>query len=147
MSPRKLLRYVDKESLSKIKLRYNNINKDKPDSAPVILNLEEYEALRLNVYRGLPQGQCANELNISQPTFSRILSSSIKKLVGAIVEEKDFEIVGGNITYKDWGGWGCWDCDHEWQDDPVENICPECGSSKIFRLKKLVTSYTPSNSK
>lgn len=146
MSPRKLLRYVDKESLSKIKLRYNNIAKNKPDSTPVILNLEEYEALRLNVYKGLPQGQCANELNISQPTFSRILSSGIKKLVGAIVEEKDFEIVGGNITYKDWGGWGCWDCDHEWQDDPVEKICPECGSSKIFILKKLVTSYLPSNS-
>ncbi|MHA1474166.1 MAG: DUF134 domain-containing protein [Promethearchaeota archaeon] len=146
MSPRKLLRNVDKESLSKIKLRYNNISKNRPDSAPVILNLEEYEALRLNVYRGLPQGQCAIELNISQPTFSRILSSGIKKLVGAIVEEKDFEIVGGNITYKDWGGWSCWDCDHEWQDDPVEKICPECGSSTIFRLKKLVTSYTPSNS-
>ena len=145
MSPRKLLRYVDKESLSKIKLRYNNISKNKPDSAPVILNLEEYEALTLNVYRGLPQGQCANELNISQPTFSRILSSSIKKLVGAIVEEKDFEIVGGNITYKDWGGWGCWDCDHEWQDESPK--CPECGSSKIFILKKLMTSYTPSNSK
>ncbi|RLD75275.1 MAG: hypothetical protein DRJ07_18375 [Bacteroidetes bacterium] len=144
MSPRKLLRNVDKESLSKIKLRYNNITKDKPDSAPIILNLEEYEALRLNVYRGLPQGQCANELNISQPTFSRILSSGIKKLVGAIVEENDFEIVGGNITYKDWEGWGCWDCDHEWQDESPK--CPKCGSSKIFILKKLMTSYTPSKS-
>ena len=148
MSPRKLLRHVDKESLSKIKLRYNNFNKGKPDSTPVILNLEEYEALRLNVYRGLSQGQCAKELNISQPTFSRILSSGIKKLVGAIVEEKDFEIVGGNITYKDWGGWACWECDHEWQDDgnSMEKKCPECGSSTIFRLKKLVTSYSPSNS-
>ena len=145
MSPKKLLRNVDKESLSKIKLRYNNISKEKPDSSPIILNLEEYEALRLNVYRGLSQGQCANELNISQPTFSRILSSGIKKLVRTIVEEKDFEIVGGNITYKDWGGWACWDCDLEWQED-VENKCPECGSSNIFRLKKLVTSYSPSSS-
>ena len=66
-------------------------------------------------------------------------------MVGAIVEEKDFEIVGGNITYKDWGGWGCWDCDHEWQDESSK--CPECGSSKIFVLKKLMTSYIPSNSK
>ena len=146
MSPKKLLRNVDKESLSKIKLRYNNISKNIPDSAPVILNLEEYEALRLNIYRGLSQGQCANALNISQPTFSRILSSGIKKLVGAIVEEKDFEIVGGNITYKDWGGWGCWDCDNEWQgiNNSIEKKCPECGSSKIFRLKKLVTSYSQS---
>ncbi|QEE14601.1 DUF134 domain-containing protein [Promethearchaeum syntrophicum] len=144
MSPRRIQRYVDKESLSKIKLRYNNISKDTPDSAPVIVNLEEYEALRLNVYKGLSQGECAKEFNISQPTFSRILSSAIKKLVGSIVEEKDFEIVAGNITYKDWGGWGCWDCDLEWQsfNNSKEKKCPECGSSKIYRLKKLVTSYS-----
>ena len=85
MSPRKLLRNVDKESLSKIKLRYNNISKNKPDSIPVILNLEEYEALRLNVYRGLSQSQCANELKISQPTFSLMISHALIRLVGAIV--------------------------------------------------------------
>ena len=147
MCPRRIQRYVDKQSLSKIKLRYNNISKDSPDLAPVILNLEEYEALRLNIYRGLSQGECAIELNTSQPTFSRILSSGIRKIVGAIVEEKDFEIVAGNITYKDWGGWGCWNCDHEWQsNNDIENKkCPECGSSQIFRLKKLVTSYSQSN--
>lgn len=145
MSPRKLLRFVDKESLSKIKLRYNNSSKANPDEVPVILNLEEYEALRLNIYKGLPQGKCAKELHISQPTFSRILTSGIKKLVGAIVEEKDFEIVGGNISYKEWEGWSCWDCDHEWKND--ERItCPNCGSSKVYRLKKLVTSFSPSES-
>ena len=147
MSPKKLLRNVDKESLRKIKLRYNNISKFKPDPTAVILNLEEYEALRLNVYRGLSQSQCANELKISQPTFSRILTSGIKKIVRAIVEEKDFEIVAGNITYKDWGGWGCWDCNHEWQEDSTEKKCPKCSSSTIFRLKKLVTSYSEKSKK
>ena len=97
----------------------------------------------------LPSGNVPKGLyhNRIFETTGSYFNHPIKKLVQAIVEEKDFEIVGGNITYKDWGGWGCWDCDNEWHEDSTEKICPKCSSSTIFRLKKLVISYSENSKK
>ena len=56
------------------------------------LTFEEIEALRLKNIRNLDQIECAREMNISQSTFQRILSSAYKKIATAIIEGQAIEI-------------------------------------------------------
>ena len=139
----KKIRYVSPESFKKKKMRYNFINSDKKHgiSKPVDMSLEEYEALRLSYYQKLDQIECAQHLSESQPTYSRILKSAIEKLTTALVEGRDFEIIGGNVLSKEWIGFGCWDCDYEWKSEQKPVKCPKCGSKIIFPLKKIVTYW------
>ncbi len=139
MSPKKKIRYIEQQPETII--RYQNADRTSPDESPVMISLEEFEALRLYYYKGLPQNDCKDRLNISQPTFSRILRSANAELVKALVEGRDFQIMGGNVGYKEWVGWSCWDCDSEWKTDVKPEKCPECNSSKVFQLKNLVVSW------
>jgi len=66
------------------------------------LNYEEVEALRLNDYLNWNQEICAQEINVSQPTFHRLLLSARKKVADAIVNGKAIKIEGGN--YVIWDG-------------------------------------------
>ncbi|WP_457557065.1 DUF134 domain-containing protein [Candidatus Harpocratesius sp.] len=139
--PRKLLRMIDAESFHKVKIHYKNLERQEEDNDPIILNLEEYEAIRLYYYQKLDQSECANKLNVSQPTFSRILRAGLEKIAQALVEDKDFKIIGGNVFYEDWFGFGCWICDYEWQTSNNFTQCPKCGSKSIYKLKKIVTHF------
>ncbi len=51
----------------------------------VELSAEEAEALRLKHVKGMEQTKAAKEMNISQSTFQRILTSAAKKLSEGIV--------------------------------------------------------------
>ncbi len=71
------------------------------------LNCEEMEAIRLKDVEGLPQEEAAGKMNISQPTFYRILLSGRKKVADALVNGKAIEIKGGNFVvgqYRHRGG-------------------------------------------
>jgi len=46
----------------------------------VRLSIEEAEALRLKDMEGLEQEQAAEKMNISRPTFQRILTSARQKI-------------------------------------------------------------------
>ena len=142
MSPVKKVRHISQDLLKKENLYYQNLRKT-DQSNPINLTLEEYEALRLYYYQKLSQSECAKEFSVSQPTFSRIINKSIEKLVTALVEERHFQISGGNVKYKEWKGWGCWACDNEWETSTNPTECPKCDSKKIFTVKKLVTKWEP----
>jgi uncharacterized protein len=58
----------------------------------IILDNSEFEAIRLKDSLDLEQNECAVKMNISQPTFHRILSSARKKLADAIVNGKAIKI-------------------------------------------------------
>lgn len=58
----------------------------------IILMPDELEALRLHDVKGLDHIAASNEMNISQPTFSRILNSAYKKIAQAIVKGKAIRI-------------------------------------------------------
>jgi predicted DNA-binding protein (UPF0251 family) len=58
----------------------------------VILQKDEIEALRLKDFEGLSQDECAEKMNVSQPTFHRILLNARKKLSDAIVNGKAIEL-------------------------------------------------------
>lgn len=57
------------------------------------LTVEEAEALRLKNIKDMDQIDAAKQMNTSQSTFQRILSSAYKKLSKAIVEGKAIRII------------------------------------------------------
>jgi predicted DNA-binding protein (UPF0251 family) len=63
-----------------------------------ILTVDEFEAVRLKDLEGLNEEDAAKKMNISQPTFNRLVSSARKKIADAIVNGKAIKIFGG--TYK-----------------------------------------------
>ena len=58
----------------------------------VTLNQDEFEAIRLKDFKGLDQETAAKEMNISQPTFHRVLVSGRGKVAEAIVKGKSIKI-------------------------------------------------------
>lgn len=63
-----------------------------------ILTVDEFEAIRLKDLEGLQQEEAAKKMNVSQPTFFRLLNSARKKIADAIVNGKAIKIEGG--VYK-----------------------------------------------
>jgi predicted DNA-binding protein (UPF0251 family) len=63
----------------------------------IILNVDEFEAVRLKDLEQLEQEECAKKMNISQPTFHRILISARKKISSALIHGKAIRIEGGNF--------------------------------------------------
>ena len=58
----------------------------------IVLTKEEFEAIRLKDSLGSEQNECAKKMEISQPTFHRLISSARKKIGKAIVEGKAIRI-------------------------------------------------------
>jgi predicted DNA-binding protein (UPF0251 family) len=56
------------------------------------ISLEEFEALRLRYVKKLNQTESASQMNTSQSTFQRILSSALEKTSTAIVTGKAIRI-------------------------------------------------------
>jgi predicted DNA-binding protein (UPF0251 family) len=68
----------------------------KIDLDEVILTFEEFEALRLKDYEQLDQEKAANKMNISQPTFHRLIQEARKKVSDSLINGKALKIEGGN---------------------------------------------------
>lgn len=81
-----------------------NVTYFKPAGIPVreleevVLTVDEFESIRLKDLEGLEQEEAAKKMNISQPTFFRLLDSARKKIADAIVNGKAIKIKGG--SYK-----------------------------------------------
>ena len=58
----------------------------------VILFEDEAEAIRLADFEGLYQEECANKMQISRTTFSRIITSARNKIADALLNEKVLEV-------------------------------------------------------
>ena len=58
----------------------------------IILEKDELEAIRLKDLEKLEQEQCAKKMNISQPTFHRLLISARRKISDAIINGKAIQI-------------------------------------------------------
>ena len=82
------------------------VNYFKPRAVPlieleeVVLNIEEFEAIRLKDLKGFKQKNVAKKMNISQPTLHRLLNSARKKIADALVNGKAIKIFGGNYNIK-----------------------------------------------
>jgi len=75
-----------------------NVYYFKPQGIPlrmleeVALLSDELEAIKLHDVDGLEQIDAAKKMNISQPTFGRILNSAYKKISEAIISGKAIRI-------------------------------------------------------
>ncbi len=63
----------------------------------VLLHHDELEAIRLKDLLGIPQEDAAKQMNVSQPTFHRLLLSAHEKMAHVIVNGKALRIEGGNV--------------------------------------------------
>ena len=70
----------------------------KLDLKESVLTIDEFESIRLKDLMGLDQIEAAKRMNISQPTFHRLVLCARKKVAEAIVNGKAIRIQGG--TYK-----------------------------------------------
>jgi predicted DNA-binding protein (UPF0251 family) len=102
----------------------------------VRLSLEEIEAIRLKDLEGLEQEECAEKMQISRPTFHRVLESGRKKLADALVNGKAVQIGGGNFGLPQ-QRFRCSNDGYEW-NVPFEVLasrlplsCPVCSSVNI----------------
>ena len=105
----------------------------------IIITVAEYEAMRLKHYLGLNQKESAERMGVSQPTFSRILESAHQKNTLALIEGKKILIYGGNFETKlSFNGYGCNNCNHEWEDPDASRErkvnCIKCNSNNVYHL-------------
>lgn len=102
------------------------------------LKLEELEAIRLKDLEGLEQEECAEKMEVSRPTFQRILLSAREKIADSLINGKTIHIEGGNFT-RNICPVRCMDCGKEWMEsyENLESIksgeytCPSCNSTKV----------------
>lgn len=107
----------------------------------ICLTIEELEAIRLKDIEDLEQEQSAEKMNVSRPTFVRILDSARKKVAIALIQGKAIRIEGGNFEMAV-RRFRC-ENDHEW-DVPYEkllssssNRCPTCETPNITAMQPL----------
>jgi len=81
----------------------------------VLLNLDEYEAIRLADYEQLYQEGAATRMNISRQTFGRIIEAAHKKIADVLLNGKALKIEGGEVALDEAGS---------------------CGQGKDYRIKK-----------
>jgi predicted DNA-binding protein (UPF0251 family)/predicted Fe-Mo cluster-binding NifX family protein len=74
----------------------------------IVLGHDEVEALRLKDLMGLSQEEAARQMNVSQPTFHRLLLTAHAKMADAVINSKALRIEGGNFNV-------------------VEEMVPPCG--------------------
>ncbi len=64
----------------------------------VVLAIDEFEAVNLKDLQGLEQSVCAKRMNISQPTFHRLIICARKKIADAIINGKAIKIEDKDIN-------------------------------------------------
>ena len=122
-----------------------NVTYFKPAGIPlralgeVQLSVEEAEAIRLKDLESLEQEEGAKRMNISRPTFQRVLEAARLKIADALLHGKVIKIEGGNYEMAT-RRFRC-NVGHEW-DVPSETIiagrpesCPTCSTSEVIPLE------------
>jgi predicted DNA-binding protein (UPF0251 family) len=101
----------------------------------VVLVVEELEAVRLKDLESLDQEEAAKRMNVSRPTFHRVLRSARSKISDALIHGKAIRIEGGDYIMTT-RRFTCFDCKHSWEiphGTARPDLCPQCQSANIHR--------------
>jgi hypothetical protein len=95
-----------------------------------VVTLDEFEAIRLADREGLKQEEAAEKMQISRPTFGRVLEAARRKVADALVEGLPLRIGGGAVCTAE--GCGPRDCPRWRHAQPIgeqgARVAP-CGRS------------------
>ena len=99
------------------------------------LSLDEFEALRLADHKAMSHAEAAEEMEISRPTFTRLIERARKKIADFIIQGKLLSINGGNIHFRN-NIIRCQNCGHMFKTgfDMQINECPVCKSKNLLNL-------------
>jgi predicted DNA-binding protein (UPF0251 family) len=110
----------------------------------IVLEVDEYEVIRLVDYEGLHHKDAADKMKISRATCARIIESAHKKIATALTNGQAVRIEGGNFVL-DRNRYKCKNCNNQWEL-PMNRItpgrgdpsCPKCNSDKVTNYGKAV---------
>jgi len=104
---------------------------------PVVINFDEYEAIRLSDFELHGQVIAAQIMEVSRPTYTRIYESARRKVAQAFVLGKPIVFEGGKVYFdSEWyscNSCGCW-FNHPAKEEKV-SFCALCGSSDVKQFK------------
>ena len=110
----------------------------------ITLTIEEMEAIRLADIELLDQAAAAERMEISRPTFHRILNKAHQKIAAALWQGQALRVDGGNfkIAHRcqtSQRHFTCDSCGHKWSlphgtgQRCHDLVCPTCQGSKVTR--------------
>ena len=103
------------------------------ENNPVVINFEEYEAIRLSDFEFNGHVEAAQIMGVSRPTYTRIYESARRKVAQAFVLGKAIVFEGGKVYFdSEWyscNNCGCW-FNHPAKEEEIKN-CTLCGSTNI----------------
>lgn len=107
---------------------------------PLILALEEYEAVRLTDYLLLTHQQGAKKMHVSRSTFTRMYETARKTIAQALVEGKQLVIEGGSVQLHE-TRYACRTCGMQFVAEKHKNAvsCPQCSASDVQDLFECYT--------
>lgn len=114
------------------------------DLEETVLTIEEMEAVRLADVEQLDQGAAAERMEVSRPTFHRIVNSAHQKIAAALWGGHALRIDGGKFRIAHHCQTGlrhfvCPACGHTWAlprgtgQRCHDLVCPSCGAADIHR--------------
>lgn len=107
------------------------------ENNPVVLDFEEYEAIRLSDFELLGQMEAAKIMEVSRPTYTRIYESARRKVAQAFIQGRPIVFEGGKV-YFDSEWYSCKRCGC-WFNNPTMELevtnCGLCGSTDIKQYK------------
>ncbi len=111
----------------------------------VQMSVEEAEALRLKDLEGLEQGQAAVKMNVSRPTFQRVLASARQKVSDTLLNGKALKIEGGNFEMTSHhfrcAGNHKWHISSDVAAEGLPVFCPTCNSKDIVEVTPATPVY------
>jgi len=105
------------------------------DIESVVLLFEEFEAIRLSDYENLSQEEASEKMNISRPTFTRLIDKARKKIAKGFVEGRVILIKGGTYVTDDFW-YKCHNCNETMVTLKPTKQCRKCDSNNIIQLNK-----------